>query len=340
MKISFFLQNIFTSTFFLKRPTNYTENFKLYDFSISDKLTPSQNYDLPINYNTIENTMLMSYYAYTQGTWSNWEKIMYNLTDDVSIGPHDIKAFLFSDKDKIHNIIAIKGTSLFDIFNSTVEHDKVNDNLFFSCCFYKQSRKFKDYCPTEDNIHNSTTTFKPNKYECKKSCYLNILNMNNYITMLPIIIDNINKVIDSKTSNIYFTGHSLGGFLAMFLGLKYNKQVITYGSPGGKHFLNLLNINYDKKDNRIYHFGHTADSIMNGECGNICKLIGYNIETKCQIGNSCIYDSKKKLGLSKSIITHKLDYIIKYILPEWKLDFPSCHYNPICNENCDKWSFV
>lgn len=256
---------------------------------------------------------------------------MYNLTDDVSIGPHDIKAFLFSDKAKIHNIIAIKGTSLFDMFNSTVEHDKLNDNLFFSCCFYKQSKLFKDYCPKKDNT---------NKYECKKSCYSNILNMNNYITMLQIIMNNINKIIDSTTSNIYFTGHSLGGFLAMFLGLKWSKQVITFNSPGEKHFLDLLNINYNKKDNRIYHFGHTADSIMNGECGNICKLVGYNIETKCKIGNSCIYDSKKKLGISNSIITHKLDYIIKYILPEWKLDFPSCYYNPICDEKCDKWSFI
>ena len=334
MKISFLLQNVFTSTFFWKRPSNYTRNLNVYDFNISNNITLLQNYDLPINYNTIQKCMLMSYYAYKQDTWSNWEKIMYNLTDDVSVGPNDIKAFLFSDKDKLHNIIAIKGTTLFDIFNSTVAHDKLNDNLFFSCCFYKQSTLFKDYCIKENNTQTD-------KYECKKSCYLNILNMDNYITMLPIIIDNISKIIDFKTSNVYFTGHSLGGFLAVYLGLKYNKQVITFDSPGEKHFLDLLNINYDKRDTSVYHFGHTADSIMNGECGNLCKLVGYNIETKCKIGNSCIYDSKKKLDISNSILTHKLDYIIKYILPEWKNDFPLCYYNSnlSCKENCNKWLF-
>ncbi len=339
MKVSLVLQNIFTSSFLLKR---HDSSIRYYDsprfeLDIPDNYVQNTNYDLPINYNTIKNMLSMSYNAYMEQNDSKWQKVDYNLTSDISVTPSDIRGYLFSDETKTHNVVAIKGTSISFIpmflsaLNSTISHDKFNDNLFFSCCFYKESKLFTDIC--KDDLSS--------KYECKKSCYKESLDIEqNYMNMLPIIIDNIKKVIDFEHSNVYFTGHSLGGFLSVLLGLQYDKQVITFDSPGGKHYLDLSGINYSSKDNRIYHFGHNADSIMHGHCGNLCWTLGYNVETKCRVGNSCIYDSKGKLGLSDSIRTHQLSYLMKNILPHWETDFPECIYHDKCEENCDKWSYI
>lgn len=338
MKISLFLNKIFTSSFLLRRPYTSIQSHTgpTFELDVPEHFSQSSNYDLPINYDTIKNMMLMSYNAYIEPNDSKWERVDYNLTSDISVDPNDIRGYLFSDESKTHNIVAIKGTSIsflpmfLSIFNSTVPNDKFNDNLFFSCCFYKESKLFNEYCQDDSS-----------KYDCKKSCYKESLDIEkNYITMLPTIIENIKKEIDFENSNVYFTGHSLGGFLSVLLGLQYNKQVITFDSPGGKHYLDLLGVNYNNKDNKIYHFGHNADSIMHGHCGSLCWTWGYNVETKCRIGHSCIYDSKGKLGLSDSIRTHQLSYLIKSILPHWEDDLPTCVYHEECEENCKKWNYI
>ena len=252
MRVSLFLQNIFTSSFLLKRPYTSLQHHKgpIYNLDFPyQTIKTTSIYDLPINYDTIKNMMLMSYDAYMDTNDSKWDKVDYNLTGDISIGPNDIRGYLFSDETKTHNVVAIKGTSIsfipmfLSMLNSTVTHDKFNDNLFFSCCYYKESKLFNNYC-----IDNSTS-----KYDCKTSCYENSNSIDkNYITMLPIIMENIKKVIDFDNSNVYFTGHSLGGFLSVVLGLQYDKQVIAFDSPGGKHYLDLLNIKYSSKDNLYF----------------------------------------------------------------------------------------
>lgn len=339
MKISLVLQHIFTSSFLLKRPDSSIKynNGPIFELDIPDQYTNSANYDLPINYNTIKNMMLMSYNAYIEKDDPKWEKVDYEMTGDISVSPNDIRGYIFSDETKTHNVIAIKGTSIsflpmfLSILNSTIPNDKFNDNLFFSCCYYKESKLFNNVCSDDST----------SKRECNKSCYKESLDLDkNYIKMLPIIIENMKKVIDFDKSNVYFTGHSLGGFLSVLLGLQYDKQVITFDSPGGKHYLDLIGVNYNTKDNRIYHFGHNADSIMHGHCGNLCWAMGYNVETRCRTGNSCIYDSKTKLGLSDSVRTHQLSYLIKNILPNWESDFPECHYHEECEENCKEWVYI
>ena len=143
------------------------------------------------------------------------------------------------------------------------------------------------------------------------------------MTLFSTMIENINKVIDFDNSNVYFTGHSLGGLLASLLAVQYNKQAIIFHSPGDKHYFDLIGLDIEK-DSRIYHFAHNADSLVHGHCGNLCWAFGYNIETKCHIGHNCIFDAKKKLGLTDSITTHRLEYLINTILPHWETDFPEC----------------
>ena len=52
------------------------------------------------------------------------------------------------------------------------------------------------------------------------------------------------------TRNIIFTGHSLGGGLAKLLGVKYNKQSISFSGPG----VTPLEIEYSKKNNNHLHY--------------------------------------------------------------------------------------
>jgi lipase ATG15 len=288
--------------------------------------------------------MSMSYDAYYNINDSNWINIDYNTTN-VTIDANSIKAYLFTDISNNNNVIAIKGTSINllsmikthiqSITNSTVRNDRLNDNLYFSCCFYKQNKLFDDYTSNCSNDNTSQNT-------CSKLCYQESLNYNfNYIHQIITIIDNIKKLIDFDNSNVIFTGHSLGGGIASVMGIKYNKPVVTFDSPGIKHYLDLINLDYINKDTNIYNFGHTADSIMHGHCGTLCKIWGYNIETECHIGNTCIYDSKKKLGYFDSIRYHQLKWIIDRILPHWKDDFPECIYNNPCTErNCKKWEYI
>jgi lipase ATG15 len=340
MKISFFLQNIFTHSSILQlNPSSLVSQTKMYDIDINpDKFNFDTNFDLPINFDVVQNMLYMSYDAYLEKDDSKWQEVEYNKTIDISLDQNSIRGYLFSDETKMHNIIAVKGTSIsfipmvlsnFLTSNSTVVLDKFNDNLFFGCCFYKESNLFKNYCQNDNN----------DKTQCSKQCYKDSTNIDlNYIGLFENIINNVKKVIDFDNSNVYFTGHSLGSFLANIIGMKYNKQVIGFDSPGTRHYVKMLNLTGNT--NRIYNFGHTADSIMHGDCQSVCKLWGYNLDTECHIGNTCIYDSKKKLGYFDGIRYHQLKWIIDYILPHWENDFPECVFNKPCKErNCDKWDY-
>jgi lipase ATG15 len=333
MKVSVYLKYIITNQN-LFTPNKMHMNTIPYTFdTLSNNLSTN---NLPINFNTIQTMIMLSYNAYFNINDTNWVSTPH-IPTNITIDPLAIKGYLFTDESKQNSIIAIKGTSinLLSMLNNTIHNDKYNDNLFFSCCFYKENNIFKNYTGNCDNSLNS------HSLTCNKYCYKDSLTYDfNYINSLNIIVNNIKKFVDFDNSNVVFTGHSLGGFLATIAGIKYNKQVITFDTPGSKHYFDLIQLDYTNKDKNIYNFGHTADSIMHGHCGTICKTWGYDIETECHIGNTCIYDSKKKLGYFDSIRYHQLKWIIDYILPKWDTDFPECIYNKECHErNCDKWTF-
>lgn len=282
-------------------------------------------------------------------TLANMSQLAYEMDEHIPIENSTIKAFLFSNADNSVNIISIKGTTppflgltgqLY--FQNENEHetkhnygeistnDKLNDNLFFSCCFYKQSNIFNKHCsksiPNENNI-------------CCKNCYNNsTLISNNYYILAEHIVLNLMDRIDFNKSTVIFTGHSLGGAIATFLGLRFNKTVVTYETPGERHFLQQFNINLNSHY-PIYHFGHNADPIVTGNCGNTCWLMGYNIDTKCHIGYTCTYDAKTKLGMTEFIWRHRLKWVMDWIMPHWKDDFPKCEYNLEC-EDCNTWVYV
>lgn len=311
-----------------------------------------------MSYSNIYNLAIMSHNVYYDDN-KKWYNSTFNNTEDISKDNDTVKVYLFSSEDFKTHIISIKGTSTYFsknenvILYNSIYNDKLNDNLMYSCCFYKQSNIFNkieelnnEKC-WDKEIQNKEQIILKTEKTCKNKCFkaLNEYKLN-YISITKQIIENLKQYIKFENDEILFTGHSLGGSLATIMGVMYNKIAISFESPGVKNFLkksNILNkeINLDNLQN-IYNFGHNADIIFTGKCNgklSLCYLGGYNIETKCHIGKVCEYDAINKLNISESIFTHKLKYVIEKIMPEWEHDFPECKFNNSCID-CEKWSYI
>jgi lipase ATG15 len=331
---------------------NYVLKYSLgaYSLLVSNS---SNNYNynsqLPIShYENVMTLAKMSYDAYIVPGGSGWKEIPYNYTNLG--GSPAVEGYVFTNENDI--IVSIKGTSIWwynnktepdnqpwthqeDVNRQDVKYDRFNDNLLLSCCYYRQSRIYKDMC-----------NYKNNSYHiCEKQCYTkSSLFKMNYLNIAKNLVDSLisNNVIDPK-KRLIFTGHSLGGVLATYLGIVYNKPVVTFESPGEKYYFDLIDLKYTPEiAKNIYHYGHTADIIFTGRCNgliSLCYLGGYVIRTKCHIGNVCSYDSITKMGLSESLLNHRLDFTIKKVIPMWKDDPPICKQQTNCSD-CDQWSFI
>ena len=301
-----------------------------------------------LNYEMVYDLALMSRNVYYNLNDKRWINVTLPNVFDISTDNDTVKAYLFTNVVGNVNVISFKGTSLSWIrqdfetidknksdflvnMTSISQNDKYNDNLYFSCCFYKSSNMFKkcDSCKENTTVLNS----------CCKSCYKKSVKLDlNYMKIADNIIQNIKKHIDFDNSLVIFTGHSLGGTLASMLGLMYNKLTVAFQSPGDKHYIDLIGLGNKNTDN-IYHFGHDADPLFVGNCGRTCSSLGYHVDTKCHIGNTCLFKAKEKLGLTESILNHRIDYILKSVIPNWENDFPECIKNKECVD-CPNWNYI
>ena len=327
------------------------------------------NYDIDDNflfdYNNIYSLSLFAKNVYT----SEPENLFGGIHQDISIGDDNLRVYVYSNIDNSSYVIAIKGTSTIlsltseinnvehqDInLSSSVYNDRFNDNLYFSCCFYKESNMYNSTsCSNESSLLFQKQNNKYNKLnrsyyldkKCNKSCYEHSLTYeNNYLNIATKIMEKFLKFIkkDTKTQ-IVITGHSLGGAIATMLGLIYDKPVVTFETPGEKHYIELINLNNqlisNKNIDNIHHVGHNADPIYTGKCNgftSICNIGGYKIDTKCHIGKTYEYDSIGKLGISESIFTHKITYVIDNIITKFNSSLPELK-RELC-EDCESWIF-
>jgi putative lipase involved disintegration of autophagic bodies len=295
------------------------------------------DFNTTLSYNTIETLAKISYDVYNT---TKWKDIDLNKTLDISKDHDQVNAFIFSNADNTQHVIAFKGTSIYWQRNfgieSSVYNDKYNDNLFFSCCYYEQSSIFNK----NDCVHEEVKE----KRNCFKKCYENSTNYPlNYYNLAKDIMITASKYINIQGSDVIFTGHSLGGVLATMMGLVYNKVVVTFESPGERHYIENAGIKYTKEqEERIYHFGHNADIIFTGKCNGItswCYLGGYIIETKCHIGNVCEYDTKNILNMKESIYTHKIEFVLDNVIQKWNETLPPCVKHSNCTD-CENWAYV
>jgi lipase ATG15 len=306
----------------------------------------------------------MSYNVYYDIGSDNWLNVTLLNVTDISITNDTVRAYLFSNDLGTENVVAFKGTSTYwttlsldnsnnldnllqntntnnqiEINSLTAENDKFNDNLYYSCCYYKQSNIFT--CNNECNNLGDLNPFNRGKI-CCENCYKDSVHLdNNYIHYIYKIMENVDKIIE-KDSKIVFTGHSLGGTLATLAGIIYNKPVVSFQSPGDLHYFTRIGfINDFNRLNfsNIYQFGHNGDPLFMGDCGSTCSLLGYNINTKCHVGKTCLYDSRKKLSISESLLNHRIEYVINTIIPKWENDFPNCTFESSCID-CESWNYI
>jgi lipase ATG15 len=286
------------------------------------------------NYTNVKTLAMMSHNAYLNINDTRWIDTETNKTTDIRYSDETVHAYLFSDIVSSVNVISFKGTSL-GIVGAISYNDRFNDNLFYSCCYYKESSMF------DKKVCNPNTD---DKNKCYRECYSNSTQYeNNYYTLAKAIMKGVfdNLGGDRNTITI-LTGHSLGGTLATLMGLEYNLPVVTFNSPGEKHYVDLMGMKYNSGNlENIFHYGHDADIIFTGKChGTLswCGIAGYIVETKCHLGKTCVYNATGELGIGESILTHPINYVLKNIIPHWEKGMPVCEVSEC--EECGDWNYT
>jgi lipase ATG15 len=220
----------------------------------------------------------------------------------------------------------------------TTTNDKVNDNLFFSCCCAQQGPW------TWHQVCDCAT----GPYQCNNTCVVQALHEENrYYQAARELYANVTELYPN--SNVWITGHSLGGAVSSFLGLTYGVPVVTFQAvpealAAGRLGLPVPpGINPDIPQTReytgAYHFGHTADPIYIGTCNGAtasCSFGGYALETVCHTGFECVYDTVGDKGWRVGIGTHKIRAVIRDVILKYDT-VPECKRKPECRD-CDSWT--
>lgn len=328
MKINIILKYAFSLNYlyqYAKHNNQYFNGFSQFYISsnlFKNKISPQVGAKKHIfEKEDILNLAYLAKNSYTIPNASDWEPIKINLSSTIDPQKDTIKGYIFSDSSETNLIIALKGTDL-GILSNQSYNDKFNDNLFYNKNPFK---KWDDRYPCESFL-------KPdeNVDENNKQCYKESLNYPiNYMKIIDKFYINANKYFHFNKKNVIITGHSLGGTLSTFLGLKYNHLVITYNSPGERHYINYSEaVNKDLielNQHNIYHYSLISDPISKGNCKIPCHLAGYYLTNKCHFGYKCIYEN----SIYEDIVHHTLNYMIKVIK---RMDLPMCEKID-CKEN-------
>jgi len=264
----------------------------------------------------------------------------FNYTEHFGWDNDGLRGHIFADTQNETVIIGIKGTSpaVFDGTDTTT-NDKVNDNLFFSCCCGQGGQyTWHQVCDCQTSA-----------YKCNSTCVTKALrNKNRYYYAAQEIYRNASEIYPN--AEIWLAGHSLGGSTASLVGLTYGLPVVTFEAPGEAMPAARLGlptppgyqVGFGDKEVSTggWHFGHTADPIFMGTCNtfsSVCTIAGYAMQSRCHTGATCIYDTVGDLGWRSSSTTHKIVSVIKDVL--LKYDEPAkCEPMVDCTD-CFNWEF-
>ncbi|KAH6975937.1 Alpha/Beta hydrolase protein [Ilyonectria sp. MPI-CAGE-AT-0026] len=273
-------------------------------------------------------------------TDADWEEVgpHFNRTADFGWEGDGLRGHVFADETNSTIVIGLKGTSM-AVFDGegTTTNDKVNDNLFFSCCCAQQGQwTWHQVCDC------ATDTFT-----CNNTCVVDALrDENRYYTAARELFSNVTELYPNAM--VWLTGHSLGGAVTSMLGLTYGLPVVTFEAvPEALPATRLGLPNPPGADPRFpqvrentgaYHFGHTADPVYIGTCNGAtasCSFAGYAMQTACHTGFECVYDVVGDKGWRVGIGTHRIRSVIDDVITKYD-DVPVCHRTPECRD-CGEW---
>ncbi|KAI5457869.1 Alpha/Beta hydrolase protein [Mariannaea sp. PMI_226] len=271
---------------------------------------------------------------------ADWEEVgrPFNRSADFGWESDGLRGHIFADETNSTVVIGLKGTSM-AVFDGegTTTNDKVNDNLFFSCCCAQQGQwTWHQVCDC------ATDTFT-----CNTTCVVQALREENrYYTAARELYSNVTELYPNAV--IWLAGHSLGGAVTSLLGLTYGDPAVTFEAvpealpatrlglpvpPGADPRFPQL-----REHTGTYHFGHTADPVYIGTCNGAtasCSFAGYAMESVCHTGYECVYDVVADKGWRVGIGTHRIRSVIDDIIVKYD-DVPVCRRTPECRD-CAQW---
>lgn len=271
-----------------------------------------------------------------------WEDVGggFNYTEDFGWQLDGLRGHIFADTENKTLVIGLKGTSpaVFDGADTT-GNDKLNDNLFGSCCCGQGGQyMWKQVCDCQ------TST-----YTCNSTCLVkNLREKGHYYTAVQELYHNVTALYPD--ADVWLTGHSLGGVVSSLLGLTFGLPTITFEAfpdalaagrlglptPPGYH----IGRHQARPHTGAWHFGHTADPVYMGICNaasSFCTIGGYAFQSQCHTGSSCTYDTVADLGWRVAIGTHTIRSVIRDVILKYDT-VPECTEDTDCID-CFSWKF-
>ncbi|KAF8734284.1 hypothetical protein AX14_003453 [Amanita brunnescens Koide BX004] len=307
---------------------------------------------------TLSTLAKMTFDAYLEPSDQEWYQLgpQWNKTYPFGWEPDadGFRGHIFVSTDNSTVVISIKGTSAGWIVGGggpTVQKDKINDNLLFSCCCARVGLTWSTVCDCYSG-----------GYRCDQTCIENALIDESlfypigtvkpwtfyvdsaYTPYSQNLYNNVSYMYPE--ANIWIVGHSLGGALASLVGVTFGTPVVAFEAPGERRAAQRLHLPSPPSTQHITHVYHTADPIAMGTCNGItssCALGGYAMETRCHLGKSVVFDTIGKMGWSADVRTHPIKTVIERLLnqdwdPKNNLAVPVAKQEDGC-QDCDKWEF-
>ncbi|KAF2859867.1 alpha/beta-hydrolase [Piedraia hortae CBS 480.64] len=274
---------------------------------------------------------------------SDWKDVKggFNYTSDFGWASDGLRGHIFADQKNKTLVIGLKGTSpaVFDGADTT-GNDKLNDNLFGSCCCGQGGQYlWKTVCDCMTSA-----------YTCNNTCLTQSLrDKSHYYRAVRELYHNVTERYP-EVDDVWLSGHSLGGVVAALLGQTYGLPTFTFEAfpdamaakrlglptpPGYK----IGSVSREATKG-IFHYGHTADPIYMGTCNSatsFCTIAGYAFQGTCHTGQTCTYDTVGDLGWRVAIGTHKIDNVIRDVLEVYET-VPQCETDTECVD-CFNWKF-
>lgn len=281
---------------------------------------------------TVINLAKMTSDAYVlnpdQPDWLN-TSLKFNYSSSFGWDADGLRGHVFADRWNKTIIVAFKGTTI-DPREKWRANDRLNDNILFSCCCGEQRPDpypYGPYCGCRDDV-----------YSCNSTCLTQeIAQADRYYGAALSVMYNITNTFSD--SNIWVTGHSLGGAMASLVGMTLGYPVVTFEAPPEQLPAKRLGLNMPSRM-AAYHFGNTADPIYMGSCtgwSSSCSIAGYAFESQCFTGRRCVYDTVGDFGWHQNIANHRIDTVIKDVLEKYN-STPPCEPDDECVD-CYNWNF-